>query len=141
MGLNGIQRQITKQKTSSYYDLFLNEETSRYIFRILAIKEIFQHPRDYGFVIRKKDLYPPILSQTIQIDSSITNMALFAEKAGINYKLLKYFNPWLKSDVLSNPNSKSYQIKIPHQSVKDFDELMRLAENESTSSIPVSDTL
>lgn len=141
MGLNGVQRQMTKQKVDSYYDLMLNDETSRYVFRILAIKEIFQHPRDYGFVIRKKDLYPPIQSQTIQIDTSITNLTLFAEKAGINYKLLKYFNPWLRSEVLSNPNSKQYQIKVPHQSVKDFDELMRLAENETTSPIPVSDTL
>ena len=141
VGLNGLQRQMTKQKVTSYYDLLLNEETARYVFRILAIKEIIKNPREYGFVIRKKDLYPPILSQTIQVDSSITNMAIFAEKAGINYKLLKYFNPWLRSDTLKNLGRKSYRIKIPHPSVKNYDELMRLAESESASPIMVSDSL
>jgi hypothetical protein len=68
-------------------------------------------------------------------------MALFAEKAGINYKLLKYFNPWLRSDVLTNKEGKSYGIKIPHSSVKNYDELMRLAESEFTSPILVSDSL
>jgi membrane-bound lytic murein transglycosylase D len=141
IGLNGLQRQMNKQKATSYYDLLLNEETARYIFRVLAIKEIIKNPRQYGFIIRKKDLYPPILSQTIQVDSSITDMALFAEKAGINYKLLKYFNPWLRSDVLNNTEGKSYRVKIPHPSVKNYDELMRLAESETASPIMVSDSL
>lgn len=142
IGLNGIQRQLIRQKANNYYDLLLNEETARYVFRVLAIKEILSNPRRYGFIYRKKDLYPPIPSQTIQIDSSITDLALFAEQQGINYKLLKYFNPWLRSETLSNPDHIKYKIKMPHPSVKNYDALMKMAEVElATPAVPVSDTI
>jgi hypothetical protein len=142
IGINGLQRQLERQKASSYYDLVLNDETSRYVFRVLAMKEILGNPRRYGFIYRKKDLYPPLPSQSISIDSSITNLASFAEQVGINYKLLKYFNPWLRSDVLTNPDGKKYSIKIPHSSVKNYDALMKMAELEmSNPAVPVSDSL
>lgn len=142
IGINGLQRQLERQKASSYYDLVLNEETSRYVFRVLAMKEILGNPRRYGFIYRKKDLYPPLPSQNITVDTSITNLASFAEQVGINYKLLKYFNPWLRSDVLNNPDGKKYSIKIPHSSVKNYDALMKMAELEmSNPAIPVSDSL
>ena len=142
IGLNGIQRQMIRQKTNNYYDLLLNEETSRYIFRVLAMKEILGNPRRYGFIYRKKDLYPPIPSQTIHVDTSITDLAGFAEQVGINYKLLKYFNPWLRIDALNNPEGKKYALKIPHKSVTNYDALMRMADAEmAPAAIPVSDTL
>jgi hypothetical protein len=130
LGITGINKQLQKQKVNNYYDLLLNEETSRYIFRVLALKQILQFPKDYGFNIRKKDLYAPLPFKNIEIDSTITDLILFAESNNINYKLLKYFNPWLRSDKLTNIERKKYTIKIPLPSVKNYDELMQIAENE-----------
>jgi len=130
LGTNGMQRQLDKQKVSSYYDLLLNEETGRYIFRVLALKEILSRPDHYGFVVRKKDLYPSVPSTEITVDSTICDLTLFAEQQGLNYKLLKYFNPWLRSDKLTNPDAKKFRIRIPHKSVKNYDALMKLADEE-----------
>jgi membrane-bound lytic murein transglycosylase D len=139
IGINGLARQLERQHGTSYYDLLLNEETARYVFRILALKEILSHPREYGFIVRKKDLYPPIPTKLVFVDTSISNLATFAEQLGINYKLLKYFNPWLRTDQLSNPEKTKYPIKLPIGSVKNYDELMNSHENGKTPpAIPVS---
>lgn len=113
IGIDGLKKQLEKQKSTSYYDLSLNDETARYIFRILAVKEIISNPKNYGYMLRKKDLYPPIETQKIQIDSSITDFADFAQKQNLSYKILKYFNPWLKKPSLTNKNNKTYFIDIP----------------------------
>ena len=113
IGIDGIKRQLEKQRTSNYYDLLLNQETSRYIFRILAIKEILVHPQNYGFHFRKKDLYPPVPIRVLTIDSSIVNLAEFAIQHNINYKILKIMNPWLRKNSLTNKERKTYYIKIP----------------------------
>lgn len=113
MGIGGIQKQLNKQRVNNFYDLLLNEETSRYIYRILAIKEIISHPQNYGYILRKKDLYPPIPTEKIKIDSGIHDLAEFALKQGINYKILKYFNPWLRKNFLTNKNGREYIIAIP----------------------------
>jgi membrane-bound lytic murein transglycosylase D len=137
LGENGLERQLIRQNVSSYYDLLLNEETGRYVFRILAIKEILNNPRRYGFIFRKKDLYPPIRTKTIQIDTSITNLPAFAESFGFKYKILKYFNPWLRSDGLINTDKKVFNITIPHESITNYDALLRLADDEmGPASIP-----
>ncbi|MFI5164670.1 MAG: lytic transglycosylase domain-containing protein [Bacteroidia bacterium] len=112
-GMDGLKTQIDKQKVNSYYDLALNDETARYIFRILAVKEIISKPKEYGYQLRKKDLYPVIPTQKTQIDSSITDLADFAIKNKVSYKILKYFNPWLRKNFLSNKNKKSYFIEFP----------------------------
>jgi hypothetical protein len=112
-GISGLQKLLEEQKARGYYDLLLNEETTRYIFRLLAIKEIINHPKNYGFEIRKKDLYPPIRTYTVAVDSSITDMVAFARKFNLSYKMLKYFNPWLRKDHLTNPGHKKYEIAIP----------------------------
>lgn len=119
MGIEGLLRQIEKQKNHSYYDLLLNDETSRYVFRILVVKEIMQNPKKYGFLIRKKDLYPPIGTLDVEVDSSIADLADFALKNGINYKTLKIFNPWLRESFLNNKTNKKYRIKIPKEEFKD----------------------
>jgi membrane-bound lytic murein transglycosylase D len=113
MGIDGLKNQMEKQKASTYYDLYLNDETARYIFRILAVKEIISNPKDYGYQLRKKDLYPFITTQKIQIDSSIVNLTDFAIKNNSNYKILKYFNPWLKNISLLNRDRKTYFIEFP----------------------------
>jgi len=113
IGMEGLKKQLEKQKASTYYDLSLNSETARYIFRLLAVKEVISNPKQYGFIFRKKDLYPFIKTKTIHIDSTITNFADFASEHKISYKILKYFNPWLKKPTLTNKNKKSYLIQIP----------------------------
>lgn len=112
-GIDGIKRQLKKQKTDNYYDLYLNEETSRYLFRLLAIKEIVSNPDKYGYHFRKKDLYPNISSHMIAVDTSISNLAEFAKSLDINYRILKLHNPWLRRNNLPNKSGKKYNIAIP----------------------------
>lgn len=141
MGLSGIQKQLIRQQVGSYYDLLLNEETARYIFRVLAMKEILSNPRKYGFIFRKKDLYPPIPVTKLEIDSSISSLPAFAEKLGLNYKLLKYFNPWIRTDDLILNAGEKFTLSIPAESVKDYQLLMRMADAEmQPSGIPFSDS-
>ena len=114
-GTSGIYKQLESQQVSNYYDLLLVEETSRYVFRILALKEIMKNPVMYGFNISSNDLYKNISTTKIEIDSSILNLATFAKQKGINYKILKYHNPWLRDKKLDNFDGKKYTIEIPNQ--------------------------
>ena len=113
MGKNGVRRRIAKQESNNYYNLHLNNETSRYVFRIIAVKEILQNPRKYGFMFREKDLYSMPNYTTVEVDSTIVDLADFAKKNGINYKLLKQFNPWLRSTSLPDKSRRKYILKIP----------------------------
>ena len=113
MGKAGLQGQLAKQKADNYYDLLLNIETGRYVYRILAVKCIFENPEQYGFNFRTEDLYPPYQTKVVQVDSTISNIAEFANEMGTNYKTLKMLNPWLKTNQLSNKSGKSYDILLP----------------------------
>jgi hypothetical protein len=113
MGKNGARRKIEEQSSNNYYNLYLNSETSQYVFRIIAIKEIMQNPRKYGFMFRDKDLYTMPNYKTIEVDSTITNLSDFAKSHNINYKLLKQFNPWLRAKSLPDKSRKKYILKIP----------------------------
>ncbi len=112
-GMNGVNKKIEEQQVTNYYDLALTEETSRYVFRILALKEIMKNPGKYGFNIYPTDLYSPIPTKKIEVDSTITDLASFAKTQGINYKILKIHNPWLRDKKLINPSKKKYEIEIP----------------------------
>lgn len=112
-GMTGVNNQIEMQKVSNYYDLLLNEETSRYVFRILALKAIMRNPAQFGFTVNTEELYVNLPSKKITIDSSITNLATFAQSQGINYKILKIHNPWLRDKKLVNISKKRYEIEIP----------------------------
>jgi membrane-bound lytic murein transglycosylase D len=112
-GMSGVQRQLESQGVSSYYDVLLTEETSRYVFRILALKEIMTNPEAYGFKLPKETLYENIPTRTIEIDSTINDFASFATEQGINYKILKLHNPWLRDKKLVNKSRKKYLIEIP----------------------------
>lgn len=115
-GNGGVNKQITRQKAqNNYYDLLLNDETSRYVFRILAFKEILSNPEKYGFNFRQKDLYPTIPTYTVKVDTAVTDFADFARKFDINYKILKLHNPWLRETYLKNSSGKEYLIKIPEK--------------------------
>ena len=113
VGTNGLYRRSTEQNSNNYYDLHLPTETSRYIFRLLAIKEIFENKNKYGFILRKQDLYKKIETNTLQLSESNIDLAAYSDSIGVNYKILKQFNPWLRDKKLSNKNKKTYTITIP----------------------------
>ena len=113
MGMNGLQRALDNQKVENYYDLHLNSETSRYVFRILAVKEILQNPQKYGFVIRKQDMYSIEKYYVVEIDSTVHNLYEFCEDYSINYQQLKKYNPWLLISKLPDESRKKYFLKIP----------------------------
>jgi LysM repeat protein len=113
MGITGINNAMKKQKVTSYYDLALNNETSRYIFRLLAIKEIMEHPKQYGFRYRKYHLYQPFAYTNLKVDTTVKDLVSFAKKQGITYKTLREYNPWLKTDILLNSSRKAYYFHIP----------------------------
>ncbi|MCF6132979.1 lytic transglycosylase domain-containing protein [Flavobacterium wongokense] len=112
-GMSGLGKRIEEQKVSNYYDLGLTDETSRYVFRILALKEIMKNPALYGFNILPEDLYPVIPTKNVEVDSTLNDLTGFAQSQGINYKILKIHNPWLRDKKLLNPSKKKYEIKIP----------------------------
>lgn len=112
MGIGGIGKQASNQHVSTYYDLYLNSETHRYLFRILAYKVLLEQPAMYGFHFSGGDLYPPLEHTTIVVQS-IPNIATFAASYGTNYKKLKVLNPWLRKTSLRAKSGKSYSIKIP----------------------------
>ncbi len=113
MGMNGIRRAIELQGTNNYYNLFLNKETSQYIFRIIAIKEIMENPVKYGFFFRAQDLYSMRDFRVVEVDYTIEDLYQFSIENGINYKILKEFNPWLRKSILPNKSKKKYKIHIP----------------------------
>jgi membrane-bound lytic murein transglycosylase D len=129
VGEGRITKELERQKTNNYYDLYLPDETMRYIYRIIALKLLYEHPTEYGYYLRKKDLYPPIPTYTVTIDSSISNLPVFAKSMKINYRLLKEFNPWLRSDKLMNKGRKNYTISFPVKGFEDFDMLLAEIDN------------
>ena len=114
-GPGGVNKQLTIQKADSYYDLLLGQETGRYVFRILAIKEILSNPDIYGFEIADEDLYEAIPTFSVEVNKPVANFADFASDYGINYKILKRHNPWLREPHLNNKSGKKYFIAIPNK--------------------------
>ena len=108
-----IARNLKKQQVTDYYDLLLNSETSRYVLRIVALKEVLSYPKKYGFEFDKEDLYTYPETRTVKVDTVITNIASFAKGFNINYKELKLHNAWLRENKLNNKSRKSYKITIP----------------------------
>ncbi len=113
MGLAGPVKQLEKQRQDNYWDLLLNDETSRYLYRILALKEILNNADKYGFVLRPSDLYEPFNYKTVTVDSTIESLADFALENNVTYKELKLYNPWMRQSSLKNKEKKAYEIKIP----------------------------
>ena len=112
-GMAGISNKMKEQQVDNYYDLLLTEETSRYVFRILALKEIMKNSDKYGFRIPNEALYYAIPTKKIVIDTTITDLAKFAKTQGVNYKILKIHNPWLRDKKLTVTTGKKYEIEIP----------------------------
>jgi hypothetical protein len=114
-GQNRIEEELELQMVDNYYDLYLNEETSRYVFRVLAIKTIFNHPTDYGFHLKVEDLYPPIPTREVKVEENIDDLRAFSLELGINYRILKELNPWLRKDELTINGREEYIILIPEK--------------------------
>lgn len=114
-GNAGISKRLKSQNVKDYYDLLLGEETGRYVFRIVALKEILSNASKYGFNFTKKDLYNPIPTYKVEVDTAVTDFSRFSEKFGINYKVLKIHNPWLREAHLNNKSRKLYEIAIPEK--------------------------
>jgi hypothetical protein len=113
MGQSGFSRRQSEQLQRNYYDLFLNDETSRYMFRILAFKVIFENPEAFGFHLRESDYYKDPEIQSVTVSSDIKNLANWAKEQGSSYKELKLYNPWLRDKDLNVRKGKSYDIVIP----------------------------
>lgn len=114
-GRNGIDLQIERQDETDYYDLLLNDETSRYVFRILSLKLILENPLRYGFDIKEDEKYLPWKTKTIEINSRVEDFAAFAKEHGTNYKILKMLNPWLRETYLTNSRGKTYTLILPDE--------------------------
>lgn len=114
-GNRGISRQMERQEVNDYYDLLLGEETGRYVFRILALKEIMKNPKKYGLNYGEEHLYKNVPTYTVKVDAPVKDFAEFAQSHGINYKILKIHNPWLREAHLNNNSGKEYWIEIPEK--------------------------
>lgn len=111
-GIDGIAGKMQSQHANNYYDLAITSETSRYVFRMLAMKVIMANPEKAGYYLNEDDFYKPLPFRTVEVDSSINDLAAFAEQFGIKYKELKLLNAWLRNSSLPNPGHKAYQIRI-----------------------------
>ena len=111
-GVQRIKTSLEEQQTNSYYDLFLNEETSRYMYRMLATKLIFESPERYGFVIPKAQTYPFPKTKLVKVGTSPIDWVAFAQSQNMSYADLREMNPWIKGYQLSNWNNTEYKIRV-----------------------------
>lgn len=119
-GMGRISGELTKQDAESSFDLWLVEETTRYVYRIMAIKQIFENPAKYGFVMRACDLYKPIACDEVKVSADIQSLADFAKEHGVTYADLKRFNPWLRDRKLAT-QGRTYTILVPKRTDMFYD--------------------
>ena len=131
-GENGLQRQLNLQEVNNYYDLRLNSETARYVYRIMAMKLIMQNPQAYGFHLRNKDMYPQIPYRTVELSGQNVDLYKFAKDNNTTYKMLKEMNPWLISNKLTNKANKTYTVRLPIEDGIDLKNIRKKKDKEST---------
>lgn len=112
-GMAGLDRAMKQQKVTSFYDLYLNDETSRYLFRILALKEVLGNPQKYGFDLPETHGYNPLPSKEVNVQQTIPDLAAFALEQGTNYKTLRLYNPWIRGYKLTVQEGKEYVLQMP----------------------------
>lgn len=132
-GQGNVDGKLTEQDMENYYDLFLNSETGRYVYRTIAIKIIMENPRDFGFNFREQDLYPQIPCTEVKVDSTIDDLSIFAKENGTNLKILKFCNPWLRKLKLTCEKGKEYIIKIPENGSRSYEYYKDLEEKQKDS--------
>lgn len=120
-GQGRISNELSRQGVDHAADLWLVQETSRYMFRLLAAKQMFQNPKQFGFFLTEEQLYHPIEYKTIEINQPISNLISFAKEQGITYAQLKEANPWLRGRSLENRSRRTYQVLIPTKESIYFD--------------------
>jgi membrane-bound lytic murein transglycosylase D len=113
MGMSGVGRQAIEQGSNNYYDLYLNTETSRYVFRILALKLIHQNPSNFDYRIEASDLYEPYQFKEIPVSGSVNSWISFAKDNNISYKELRRHNPWIRTTSMKNSANNTFLVKIP----------------------------
>jgi len=119
IGMRGFERRMDEQRVDSYFDILLNEETARYMFRILAVKAILETPEKYGFHVASDQLYYPARVEIVEVDKTIPDLVEFAHSQHITYKTLKRHNPWLREKRLT-VGRKTYQIKISQEPAEQY---------------------
>lgn len=124
-GENGLDRRLTNQQQRSYYDLYLNRETQRYVYRILALKLILQHPQDYGYYVRRCDTYPEVPTTEVLLSGKDVDLVQFAKDNGTSYKMVRTLNPWITTDKLKNKNGNTYSVKIPTKKGIEYNTIVR----------------
>ncbi|ROT06208.1 lytic transglycosylase domain-containing protein [Muribaculaceae bacterium Isolate-007 (NCI)] len=112
-GMALISKELDAQKSKSAYDLYLNDETSRYIFRLIAMKLIMENPKAYGYRISSDQLYTPVRTKTVEVNGPVEDWAAWAKSHGISYLTLRDFNPWIRAKSLPNKTGKTYRVEIP----------------------------
>ena len=127
-GEGGLSRRYKLESVNNYYDVRLNPETARYVYRILAVKQIMQHPQDFGIYIRQCDLYPPIPTQTATLSGRDIDLYEYARQHNCSYKMLRELNPWLINETIKNKADKTYTIKLP---IKKGTEMTTIRPNSS----------
>ena len=113
MGMPRLKKRLNEQLVDNYYDLYLNTETARYMYRILAYKMVFENTKKFGLFIEDQDLYEPLQYETINMGGTIENLAQFAKAKNTTYKMLKVANPWLRGKALTIKEGQVYTLKIP----------------------------
>jgi len=120
-GMRRIGSEQAMQQAGNFFDMLVFDETSRYVFRILAIKEILRQPQKYGFYIKREHLYPSIGFTEVSVTGPVDDWAEFAKSQGITYAQLKDFNVWIRGNTLENPEWKTYVVRIPRKEDLTFD--------------------
>ena len=124
-GESGLNKRLVAQRQDSYYELLLNQETQRYVYRILALKLIMQHPQDYGFYVRRCDTYPEVPTTEVDLTGQEVDLVDFARDHGTTYKVLRMLNPWLTSSTLKNKAGKTYKVKIPVKKGTEYNTIVK----------------
>jgi len=128
-GEGGLAAAIEDQGCNNFWDLWLNSETSRYLYRILSFKLIFENPQLYGVEICPAEQYLPVACREITVSTSIPSLPIFAKEQGVTYRELRNLNPWIKNNKLTIPAGKSYTIKLPEKAGQSYKDLIKKCEN------------
>lgn len=112
-GMGRITNELASQQADTSFDLFLVDETSRYVFRILAMKMLMEHPARYGFILHPEQLYQPYECDIVEVSEPVEDWPTWAKEHGTNYMTLRNINPWIRAKSLPNPSGKTYRVMVP----------------------------
>ena len=108
-----ISRELDAQDADTSLDLYLAEETTRYPYRVMAMKTVLENPAKYGFRLRDNQLYQPHKYKTVEVSGPVEDWPTWAKEHGINYSMLREENPWIRAKKLTNKTGKTYKVRIP----------------------------